>query len=411
MITPYFTDIRALLLSQLQYAQRSVYVAVAWFTDHALFALLCRLQEQHGIRVSLIIMQHDINRASGIAYEQLIRLGGRFYCIDAQQESRYRLMHHKFCVIDEQHLIIGSYNWTNQAANNMESVLHLQNDPQTAQEFIRQFEFLVQTYCSPSEAAEAAVPIGSVPPVLVSYVDYDVPWLQWQLNALLVVVANLKEAKAALEQLLYRFNQAYRQQLGDIMEQILLYQLKISAYEQALHPNSAQHAEQHRIHQQQYEQFRAAPPPDDSVSVLSAEEQEVLNRLFRKAAMLCHPDRYHTEAEKAQAHEYFVQINAARQQNNLKELQDLVSALEAGLPPTSGALPNDSRLLSARLERLLQEKQQLEHDIQSLQQSETHSIARQEAGAWQRYFNHQKILFNQQLQKLIQQWAIFQSNQ
>lgn len=52
------------------------------------------------------------------------------------------LMHHKFCIVDKQIIITGSYNWTNSAAQrNYENIL-VNNDNKAVKSYLQEFERL-----------------------------------------------------------------------------------------------------------------------------------------------------------------------------------------------------------------------------------------------------------------------------
>lgn len=129
----FFSDaIRPLLLREISKAQTSIHVAAAWFTDYGLFEAL--LERQHcGVSVTVVINDDEINDDAGLPFHELVEAGGQFQAIADT------LMHHKFCVIDGQHVITGSYNWTRSAATkNQENILLLTNTPDLAQQFIEE---------------------------------------------------------------------------------------------------------------------------------------------------------------------------------------------------------------------------------------------------------------------------------
>ena len=55
----FFTDIRAILLREIGLAKHSIHVAVAWFTDHTLFAALLARQRA-GCRLPLKMSQSKV---------------------------------------------------------------------------------------------------------------------------------------------------------------------------------------------------------------------------------------------------------------------------------------------------------------------------------------------------------------
>ena len=139
MVIPYFKNIRAQLLKELDLAQKDILVAIYWFTSHQLFDKLCKKQEE-GVKVSLIIHNDFINnRETGLNFQRIIDLGGELYFSDNDNP-----MHNKFCVIDDLVLINGSYNWTYFAeSKNNENILIIKNDNQAIKAFQNEFSELI----------------------------------------------------------------------------------------------------------------------------------------------------------------------------------------------------------------------------------------------------------------------------
>ncbi len=115
----YFSKIEEKILVNLRKANKSIKVAVAWFTNTILFeAILERVSA--GITIDLILSDDKINFCNNkIDFQVLINVGGII------RVSKYpRLMHHKFCILDDKILINGSYNWTKGAeVSNLENII------------------------------------------------------------------------------------------------------------------------------------------------------------------------------------------------------------------------------------------------------------------------------------------------
>jgi len=134
----YFSDIREKLLQELNEAKKSIFVAVAWFTNDDLFGLLCMKLKQ-GIKVELIIINDYINNWEfGLPFQTFVDLGGKLYL------SEYpNIMHHKFCLIDNETIFNGSYNWTYYAEmRNDENIMLFKGKPNLMKEFRTEFEKL-----------------------------------------------------------------------------------------------------------------------------------------------------------------------------------------------------------------------------------------------------------------------------
>ena len=129
-----FENIEQRIIKEIGNAHYAIFVSVAWFTNKKLFNALLEKAKQN-CYVSIIIQLDEINSQCGIDYSQ-IQIG-RSECFKIAKEAE--LLHDKFCVIDFQKVITGSYNWTYKASQNSENVV-IVNDPSVAAQFISRFE-------------------------------------------------------------------------------------------------------------------------------------------------------------------------------------------------------------------------------------------------------------------------------
>ena len=129
-----FENIEQRILKEIKNAHYAIFVSVAWFTNKKLFEALLE-KAKSNCYVSIIIQLDEINSQCGIDYDQ-IKIG-RSECFKISKDAE--LLHDKFCVIDFQKVITGSYNWTYKASHNSENILVL-NDPSVATQYISRFE-------------------------------------------------------------------------------------------------------------------------------------------------------------------------------------------------------------------------------------------------------------------------------
>ena len=177
MITQaYFEDIQHHIKKELNKARSSIYIAVAWFTDSELFKILC-LKAQEGVSVKLMLIDDEINNGSGIDYSKLSAISyqqsakadkmstnkgeenvshsgknvkhwkgtGKVWMIITAGENG-NLMHNKFCDIDGETVINGSYNWINRAKQNYESITVIYEATELARQFITEFSAIKEKY-------------------------------------------------------------------------------------------------------------------------------------------------------------------------------------------------------------------------------------------------------------------------
>ena len=134
----YFANIQSQVISHINSSKTTMRAAIAWFTDDSIYRAVVAAV-QRGVKVEIILLADDINRNSGLDFRGLERVGASIYWYDATVAG---LMHHKFCVIDSQICLTGSYNWTSRAAySNLENLTVI-IDSGTAREFTKEFLYL-----------------------------------------------------------------------------------------------------------------------------------------------------------------------------------------------------------------------------------------------------------------------------
>lgn len=144
MIKHFNSNIQNIILRELFKAQSSIKIAVAWLTNDLLFQLLL-LKLQTGVRISLITNFDDINFSDNndVDFSNFVKLGG-----DLHLNKTKTLMHDKFCIIDDNTIITGTYNWTNKAEQNDESVMVISADANLTSSYISMFNDLSNKYVS-----------------------------------------------------------------------------------------------------------------------------------------------------------------------------------------------------------------------------------------------------------------------
>ena len=120
----------------ISHSRKRIEVVSAWFTDPDLLDLLIQKQLS-GVNISVIISDQKQNNK--LPFEQLINNGGE---VRRVKKTGYGMMHQKFCIVDDEILVHGSYNWTiNARKNNDESVI-ITNHEETVKEMSEIFKQL-----------------------------------------------------------------------------------------------------------------------------------------------------------------------------------------------------------------------------------------------------------------------------
>ncbi|MCX2493000.1 phospholipase D-like domain-containing protein [Pedobacter sp. PF22-3] len=131
---PHFQGIQDEILVVLDSAQVSISVAIAWFTNDVLFNKLVE-KSKAGVDVHVAIFDDGINKKHGVDISQLkhSKIGG----------SRKGLMHNKFCIVDNQIVVTGSYNWSTNAETRNDENITVQQDPKSATKYSLEFRRLI----------------------------------------------------------------------------------------------------------------------------------------------------------------------------------------------------------------------------------------------------------------------------
>lgn len=116
----YFDNIERQVINDLKQARVSIHVAMAWFTNQSIANVLIE-KFQEGLDVKVVSFDDHTNAKYGVDLDGIphrmvkVPKGG--------------IMHDKFCVIDNQKVLTGSYNWSLKAENkNIENVPVLYDD-------------------------------------------------------------------------------------------------------------------------------------------------------------------------------------------------------------------------------------------------------------------------------------------
>lgn len=96
------------IIKYLDEARVSIHVAIAWFTNQRIADKLVE-KKKEGLDVKVVYFKDYTNCKFGVDLDNI-----PFKAICG---TRGGIMHNKFCVIDNQKVITGSYNWSENAEN------------------------------------------------------------------------------------------------------------------------------------------------------------------------------------------------------------------------------------------------------------------------------------------------------
>lgn len=133
----YFESLLEILQTELSKTEKTLDIAVSWFTNHALYRLVGELADK-GVKVRLLINNDSVNNGGYcLDFNQLLAKGVRMSLVEYPH-----MLHHKFCVIDGLTVINGSYNWTRFSGKNYENLTLFRQQQAVAGAFTAEFENL-----------------------------------------------------------------------------------------------------------------------------------------------------------------------------------------------------------------------------------------------------------------------------
>lgn len=441
-----FENIANRIIEEIQRANKSIYIAVAWFTNKTIFEQLL-LKAKNGCHIQIILSNDEINKNSSINFELLEILNGKVYKIG---NGNTELMHNKFCVIDYNTVITGSYNWSYKAENNFENIVINSNDTALAEQFVTEFIQIKLKYYPDEAKSESDFPLDKIIKRLEIIKNFiileDINDLktetqkltEYEFNEdikLLINAVNKREFTTAIR-MIQKFIIAYQQlalwndpEMAGIRLEIKLFENQINAFDnekielekvlsdfqhrhtlelgklilevlklrKIKYKNREKEAEVEEDYNSYSEQFENEK--EKRQFELNEEEKLELKKNFRKATTLCHPDKVNEE-QKAEAERIFIELKKAYDEHNIEKVNQILKDLETGNSFLSQAdTVTEKEKLMTVLEKLKQKLSQLEKEIITLKESETF-ITINNINDWDTYFRVTKTQLEKELQNL-----------
>lgn len=146
MVEVYFENIHTEIIRHISESKKELKICVAWFTDVDIYNSILAIQKK-GVSVNVIVANHEFNKKSKVDYKELIQNKGYVgYIGNVNDSSTDKLMHNKFCIIDNYKVITGSYNWTLKARKNDENIIIIQNQPAVINKFVEKYDLINPKY-------------------------------------------------------------------------------------------------------------------------------------------------------------------------------------------------------------------------------------------------------------------------
>ena len=118
-------------------ARSSLYIAAYQYTSPDIIRAVIAAKKR-GVKVAVVL---DRTQTNGDSQAAMVASG-----IDCRIDGRFRIMHHKFMVVDGKHVENGSFNYSVNADKvNAENALYLKDVPKLAAQYRAQWDWVNQS--------------------------------------------------------------------------------------------------------------------------------------------------------------------------------------------------------------------------------------------------------------------------
>ncbi|MGI9134005.1 MAG: DnaJ domain-containing protein [Rhodoferax sp.] len=323
----YFDGTGAALGSLLTAAGHSVRVLLAGTCERPLFdhLLACR---RRGLRVELMLRDGAANRQTALAWERLRAQGVALHWLSTPCLSEWP---HNLCIVDQSCLISGTWQWTETSLCAV--CLLVESAPPPA--WLAQCEALLAAFLTRSVPADTAhsQAVGSSQLQLRAADGGDAQQRAWALPLWQMHAQAWDDEIAETQRQMALFDSQQDRQIGQLLHDYLDLKRQYLAQQVAGRADSgtqqqARQAQQEYDHYQTGRSQRDAEFADLSGPPPNAEQQAEIRQLYRKLAMVCHPDRV-PGPDQQQALARFQELQQCYQRSDLPRLQQLQQLLEA----------------------------------------------------------------------------------
>ncbi len=174
------------------------------------------------------------------------------------------------------------------------------------------------------------------------WTDPEIAALKLEIKILENQLVSFDNEKTELEGFLYDFQRKHTMKVGEIISQILKFRkLKFK--------DDAEKFEEAKKDENEYnEQFEFEKKKE--VFKLTVDEEKDLKKAYRKAVVLCHPDKFSQESTEIQnqAEQIMIELSLAYEKKDLNRVNEILNDLQKGiLTSTKGDSVSDKIKLRA----------------------------------------------------------------
>jgi hypothetical protein len=138
-VETHFEGIEWEIIKLLRSSRESIRICVAWI-NRQVYAPVLQDLAQKGVKVEVIFNNDSTNTNHGLLPSPLYDI----YPVDTRLTAAF--MHNKFCVIDDEIVITGSFNWSRKAKDSFENIVVIRKNYKLVKSFLHEFYDLIGYY-------------------------------------------------------------------------------------------------------------------------------------------------------------------------------------------------------------------------------------------------------------------------
>lgn len=448
-------EVRHYLVKYLLEATKKIHLAIGWLNDEGILALLEK-QAMSGVEVVLILIEADAQNPALSVLQKGNHRGVQVITLEENYKERF--IDHKFGIIDENFVLMGSYDWGLSGTCLNDALTITKQVPSLAQGFEVEFDRLIKLKPKAKKRKKVVNPIIEllkkleVIKTLVGIGDTDFLYLRLrglkkylpdenvalihdtlrrkayeeaithikdftryhqyfqecieppidnfrrEIQLLEDEISNVSNEFNETEKLMHQFSIDHTATLGDLLQKIL-FQSKIKA--EIEHKTGRGDQETFEEAKNDYEEYTKTheAAKKQKQKVLSRQEKKELKKLYRQSSLRCHPDKV-VEDLHAQAEEIFIELNLAYKANDLERLRAINEQLKSGRMLSKSESITTLKKLESSFNNLSQKLTDWQEKLASLQQMPSYKTI-SSIDDWEVYFDETRVILEAQLQRLI----------
>lgn len=239
---------------------------------------------------------------------------------------------------------------------------------------------------------------------IIEFEDENIKSLKLELKVLEQRLQESNEKKEEYTHIVNEFNNEYNRRLGALIEEILKIKKEILEEQSKEDPSLKNDYEESR---NDYENFKKQNKElsDKKIYNISEDDKNILKKLYKEAAKLCHPDIVESN-RKNEAERIFKELNDAYSSNDIEKVKTILDKLKRNLifDFDSNKL-NSTELLRNKISDLKEKIELVKLEINNILSSDTYKTITN-INNWNEYFDELKIQLLEEKEELLKKYRI-----